>query len=174
VTHPWLRSLLYGAPIVVFVALLLVGIRTLDTPLGVQLPAWMAIPGTVLAMAGIVIALTCVAVFGSSGEGTPLIVDPPKKLVVKGPYRYVRNPIYVSQIMILSGLGMYFQSVSILLFTVIWFVFVYFFVARWEEPELRRRFGAAYEEYCSAVPRWIPRLPKQRPQSKPERSGSSR
>ena len=155
---PLLRSFFYGAPIVVLVALMLVGIRGFDTSLGICLPKSLAVPGTVLAMLGIFIGLASVGIFGTVGEGTPLIVDPPKHLVVGGPYRYIRNPIYVSQLRILVGIGLSFRSPSILLFGLVWFVFVYLLVIRWEEPELKRKFGAEYERYCAQVPRWLPRL----------------
>ena len=68
----------------------------------------------------------------------------------------VRNPIYIGQVAVLVGLGLYLRSVSILVFALLWFVLLHLFVLYLEEPNLRKKFGATYEGYCQAVRRWIP------------------
>ena len=105
---------------------------------------------------GIFGVLWCFRDFTFKGGGTPLPTDPPKELVVSGLYRYVRNPIYVSVIMILLAHFMWFGYWSLLLYAGLAFVGTHLFVTLYEEPALRKRFGAAYEDYLSEVPRWIP------------------
>ena len=96
--------------------------------------------------------------FLNEGRGTPAPSDPPKELVVTGFYRYVRNPMYVGVILIIIGHFLWFGFWWLLLYAVIAFIIVHLFVTFYEEPTLRRKFGAAYEHYLEQVPRWIPRL----------------
>lgn len=100
----------------------------------------------------------CVWEFARAGRGTLAPVDPPRELVVGGLYRYVRNPMYLSVTMILLGEALLAGSRTLLLYWAAWFLFVNLFVIGYEEPELRRRFGAAYDEYARRVRRWIPSL----------------
>ena len=92
------------------------------------------------------------------GRGTPAPIDPPKELVVAGFYRYVRNPMYVGIFLILLGHFLWFKSVWLLVYLVIAFVTVHLFVTLYEEPTLKQKFGAAYEDYLKRVPRWIPKF----------------
>ena len=92
------------------------------------------------------------------GRGTPAPIDPPKELVAVGFYRYVRNPMYFGVLLILIGHFLWFGFWWLLAYTVIAFVVVHLFVTRYEEPTLKRKFGAAYEEYLRSVPRWIPKI----------------
>ena len=85
-------------------------------------------------------------------------VDPPKELVVRGLYRYVRNPMYVSVTFILIGETILFLSPGVLIETAIFVLAVYLFVVFYEEPTLRRQFGESYERYSRTVGRWIPRF----------------
>lgn len=96
--------------------------------------------------------------FLHEGRGTPAPVDPPKVLVVTGFYRYVRNPMYVGVIAANLGHFLWFGYWSLLIYTLVVFVAFNTFVAYYEEPTLRRKFGATYEEYLRKVPRWIPRF----------------
>ena len=100
--------------------------------------------------------LWCFWDFTFRGRGTPLPTDPPKALVVSGLYRHVRNPIYVSVILILLGHFLWFGNWSLLVYAVLAFVGTHLFVILYEEPGLRKRFGAAYEDYLIKVPRWLP------------------
>jgi protein-S-isoprenylcysteine O-methyltransferase Ste14 len=92
------------------------------------------------------------------GRGTPAPVDPPKELVATGFYRYVRNPMYVGVLLILIGHFLWFQFIGLIVYAAIAFLAVHLFVTLYEEPTLRKKFGAAYEEYLRRVPRWIPRF----------------
>jgi len=113
--------------------------------------------GWLLIAAGI--ALYCASAFWGfavRGKGTPLPLDPPKKLVVEGPYRIVRNPMYWGVGSVVLGEAAIFHSVALAELAAVFAVGVIIFVLLFEEPELRRKFGAEYEEYCQRVPRWLP------------------
>jgi protein-S-isoprenylcysteine O-methyltransferase Ste14 len=105
---------------------------------------------------GAILMSICVAAFGFWGGGTPSLLAPTKELVTIGPYRYVRNPIHIGQGIFFIGLGLYLQSPAVLLFSAAWLLFCHLYVVLIEEGSLKKKFGEAYEEYCRAVPRWIP------------------
>jgi protein-S-isoprenylcysteine O-methyltransferase Ste14 len=109
---------------------------------------------------GFAVALRCVWDFGWTGHGTPAPFAPPKKLVVVGFYRYVRNPMYVGFIAGWVGLWVVFGHANPVAITVACAVVlgVNLFVSLYEEPTLRKIFGVDYDEYCRNVRRWIPRL----------------
>ncbi len=117
--------------------------------------SFLAIP---LWLMGSVIILRCFWDFTFRGRGTPLPADPPKELVVTGFYRYVRNPIYIGAFLIFLAHFLWFGYWNLLLYAVLSFIGVHLFIISYEEPNLKRKFGTAYEEYLKHVPRWIPRL----------------
>jgi protein-S-isoprenylcysteine O-methyltransferase Ste14 len=96
--------------------------------------------------------------FALRGKGTPAPIDPPKKLVVEGPYHVVRNPMYWSVASVLLGEALVFHSLVLAELAVAFFAGTNLFVLFYEEPVLRRKFGAEYEDYCRRVPRWLPRF----------------
>jgi protein-S-isoprenylcysteine O-methyltransferase Ste14 len=98
----------------------------------------------------------CIWEFAHSGRGTLAPLDPPKQLVVRGLYRYVRNPMYLSVTTIVFGELLLTRSLALLTYWAIWFAVVNLFVIGYEEPTLRRQFGASYERYARTVGRWIP------------------
>jgi protein-S-isoprenylcysteine O-methyltransferase Ste14 len=112
--------------------------------------------GLIPIVLGALLYLWCAWDFTFKGKGTPAPFDPPKEMVVKGPYRYVRNPMYVAALLVLIGEAILFESALILVFAVIVFSFFHLWVSFYEEPTLRRKFGASYEKYCLKVRRWIP------------------
>ena len=115
--------------------------------------------GWLLIAAGIALYFACAFWgFALRGKGTPLPIDPPKKLVVEGPYGLVRNPMYWSVASVMLGEAAVFHSVALAELAVAFFAGVNVFVLLYEEPALRRKFGAEYEEYCRRVPRWLPRI----------------
>lgn len=128
-----------------------------DSGLHFTFPAWAAAVGIALMVVGGFIALTCVATFVICGQGTPAPFDPPRKFVASGPYRYVRNPMYLGAFTVLLGFGLFERSPALLLFTLPWLLLAHLFVILYEEPHLRSTFGETYEEYCRAVRRWLPR-----------------
>lgn len=107
---------------------------------------------------GAALLVTCVWEFARSGRGTLSPVDPPRRLVVRGLYRYVRNPMYLSATLVLLGESLLTGSRGLLGYWVVWFTAVNVFVIAYEEPTLRRQFGAEYEAYARRVGRWLPRL----------------
>jgi protein-S-isoprenylcysteine O-methyltransferase Ste14 len=107
---------------------------------------------------GAVLLAVCIFEFARSGRGTLSPVDPPRHLVVRGLYRYVRNPMYLSVTIIVLGEVLVTQSPALALYWAIWFLGANLFLIGYEEPTLRRRFGASYDDYSRKVGRWIPRF----------------
>ena len=119
-------------------------------------PGAMQVGGLALVAAGAVLLAACIVEFARSGRGTLSPVDPPRELVVKGLYRYVRNPMYLSVATIIAGEALLARSMALAVYGAVWFACVTLFVIGYEEPSLRRRFGSAYDRYASHVGRWIP------------------
>lgn len=114
--------------------------------------------GVVWIVAGLPVVLDSFARFALEGMGTPAPVAPPQRLVVGGLYRYVRNPMYVGVLAVILGQGLLLGDARVLSYgAVVWLSF-HLFVLGYEEPALRRKFGADYLNFCANVPRWIPRL----------------
>jgi protein-S-isoprenylcysteine O-methyltransferase Ste14 len=107
---------------------------------------------------GVALLAACIFEFARSGRGTLSPVDPPRELVVRGLYRYVRNPMYLSVTTIVLGEALLTESRALVAYCVIWFLGVNLFVIGYEEPTLRRRFGTSYDRYTRQVGRWIPRF----------------
>ncbi len=119
----------------------------------------MGVLGCLLIAAGIALYFACAFWgFALRGEGTPAPIDPPKKLVMEGPYRVVQNPMYWSVAFVMLGEAILFRSPPLAKWSAAFFAATIAFVLLYEEPTLRRKFGAEYEEYCRRVPRWIPRF----------------
>jgi protein-S-isoprenylcysteine O-methyltransferase Ste14 len=119
-------------------------------------------PLHVLGLAGVTLGtgllVACIWEFARRGRGTLSPVDPPRQLVVRGPYRYVRNPMYLSVTTIVLGEVLMTGSGGLLLYWALWFLAANLFVLGYEEPALRRRFGSSYEHYVATVGRWVPRF----------------
>ena len=111
-----------------------------------------------LLLIGWVAMLWCFWNFLANGRGTPAPIDPPKELVAVGLYRYVRNPMYVAGIIALFGWILWSPSLPLIVAPFLFFTAAHLFVTGYEEPTLKKKFGAAYEEYCKRVPRWIPKF----------------
>src|SRR5581483_9033615 len=132
-------------------------------------PRWIAGPGAfndprplgwIVIAIGAAVGLPCVWEFAWRGLGTPAPFDPPRKLVISGPYRFVRNPMYVGGGIVFIGEAITFphiRNVMLVEAFVAWAA-VSLLIIAYEEPTLRRMFGADYEAYCRHVGRWIPRL----------------
>jgi len=112
--------------------------------------------GVMLFAVGAAIYLRCVWDFAVIGRGTPAPIDAPRVLVVRGLYRYVRNPIYVGVLTIVLGWAVSFGSLWILIYAVALALAFHLFVVGVEEPSIRRQFGESYERYCHQVGRWRP------------------
>jgi protein-S-isoprenylcysteine O-methyltransferase Ste14 len=158
-----IRAVVYAT---VFVGLLLVFVPA-------QLLTWADIPrptnvgapqiaGLVIAALGGILTLWCVASFVVAGKGTPAPFDPPRRLVVTGPYRYMRNPMYIGAALAIAGAALYYQSILLLAYASAFLVLFHFFVVLYEEPSLQRTFGDEYDAYRRQVGRWGPNLKSSR------------
>ena len=112
--------------------------------------------GLVIVVVGGALAILCVLTFAVIGKGTPAPFDPPRQLVIAGPYRYVRNPMYIGATLALFGAALFYRSTALALYAAIFLVITHLFVMLYEEPHLRRVFGPSYEDYLRTVHRWIP------------------
>lgn len=150
------RALFFAACFIWLWAWVALSVRAYDTG---ALPPGSELFGEVLMIAGSLVVASCWLAFIIRGQGTPAPFDPPQFFVAVGPYKYVRNPMYLGAFLLLAGGGLYLRSSSMVIFAFIWIAVVHLFVVAIEEPGLRRRFGATYEDYCRRVRRWTPRLP---------------
>jgi protein-S-isoprenylcysteine O-methyltransferase Ste14 len=121
------------------------------------------VTGTILIVVGTGVLIHAFARFVVEGLGTPAPVAPTEHLVVGGLYRHVRNPMYLAVLLAIIGQAMVLGQGSLVLYALVVAVAFGLFVRLYEEPVLRSRFGAEYEAYRRAVPRWWPRLTPWRP-----------
>jgi protein-S-isoprenylcysteine O-methyltransferase Ste14 len=117
-----------------------------------------AVIGVSVLVLGAAIYAWCVWDFATFGRGTPAPIDAPKRLVVRGLYRHTRNPMYVGVLSVTLGWAVFFQSLAIVLYAVALWIGFHVFVVLYEEPHLLSVFGKEYQDYCSDVGRWVPRL----------------
>jgi len=156
-----LRSIIYATLFLAAWGWVALMSRALDKYIPFRVPGWLYAPGLVLLLAGAALALTTIVFFILEGRGTPAVFDPPKRFVPHGPYRLVRNPMYIGGVSMLLGWGLCLASVAMALYAAVAFLLIHTFVVFAEEPGLRKRFGQEYDNYCHTVPRWIPRLTHQ-------------
>jgi protein-S-isoprenylcysteine O-methyltransferase Ste14 len=154
-----IRALTYAT---LFVALLLfiVPARLLLWS-GISRPPGLGVPqaaGILVALAGGALALWCVLTFAVAGRGTPAPFDPPRRLVARGPYRFARNPMYLGATVALGGAALFYESIALAGYTVLFVLVAHGFVIWYEEPHLRRVFADEYRTYCGRVHRWWPAL----------------
>lgn len=107
---------------------------------------------------GTLIIVWCSVDMVKRGLGTPAHLDPPKKLIINGLYRYVRNPIYLGALFVLLGYILWFGSGLMILYFLLFVLAYQILITLIEEPILRNTFGKEYEEYCQKAPRWIPKI----------------
>jgi protein-S-isoprenylcysteine O-methyltransferase Ste14 len=121
--------------------------------------------GAGLFVIGAAVYFHCLWLFATRGRGTPAPFDPPQKLVWRGLYRWVRNPMYLGILALIAGEALFLRSGHILVYLICLACIIHLFVLLHEEDDLRRQFGAMYEDYKRDVPRWLPRRPKPRLQT---------
>lgn len=116
-----------------------------------------------LILFGAGLQIGCLVLFHRIGRGTPSPVRPPRKLVTHGPYRFVRSPINIGEVLVFLGLAGWFGSVALLGYAIFAWLSFHAFIVLWEEPRLERAFGDEFLQYQASVPRWMPRwqLPAQ-------------
>ena len=112
--------------------------------------------GMLVAALGAALALWCISTFVFLGQGTPAPFDPPRRLVVRGPYRFVRNPMYLGAGLALAGAAIVYGSAGLAAYAAGFLLAMHAFVVAYEEPTLRATFGEDYERYCREVRRWRP------------------
>jgi protein-S-isoprenylcysteine O-methyltransferase Ste14 len=159
VTGVLIRALTYAT---LFIAVVLVYLpaRTLAWA-GIERPAAIGLPqilGAGIGTFGAGLALWCILSFALLGRGTPAPFDPPRRLVVRGPYRHVRNPMYLGAGLALAGAALAYQSIALLAYAAAFLLIMHVAVLVSEEPALLRTFGKDYAAYCGKVHRWQPRL----------------
>src|SRR5258705_3739698 len=151
------RSIVYAALFVSFVLVFIPDqiLRAAGITGPTQIGTWHWV-GLALVVLGGALAVWCILTFALVGKGTPAPFDPPRKLVAAGPYRWVRNPMYVGAGAALTGAAMFYQSPAPVAFVAGFLVMSQPFVLFYEEATLHRTFGAQYADYRNAVPRWVP------------------
>jgi protein-S-isoprenylcysteine O-methyltransferase Ste14 len=151
------RAVTYAAFFIGFVLVFLPA-RILSSA-GIIQPSTIGVPqvaGILLGGAGAALALACIFTFAIVGRGTPAPFDPPRRLVVRGPYRRLRNPMYAGAGLALAGAALYYQSMALLGYAAVFLIVMHLFVVLYEEPTLRRTFDDEYEAYCRQAGRWWP------------------
>src|SRR5687767_820772 len=117
------------------------------------------IAAIVLMVIGGAIMIRCVWDFAWTGRGTPAPYDPPRRLVIAGLYRCVRNPQYIGVVLVILGEAVWFGSLALLAYAAFFAIGYHLFVRFYEEPTLKKLFGEEYLRYCAVVPRWISKRP---------------
>jgi len=118
----------------------------------------MRVAGVILIVIGAGAVVDSFARFALQGKGTPAPVAPPRKLVVTGLYRYVRNPMYVAVLAIIFGQAILFGDIGLAVYGALFWLACHLYVLLYEERQLKRTFGAQYDKFRTGVPRWIPRI----------------
>lgn len=154
------RGVVYMVGFVGLFAALVAGALRLDPWIGFSLPAVPVAVAAALVLVGAGLGSWCGALFMGRGRGTPAPFDPPTRFVAVGPYRWVRNPMYVGGLGLLAGAALWLRSPGVLMLAALAGVAAHLFVVGVEEPALLRRFGASYDAYRRSVRRWMPRPPR--------------
>lgn len=154
---PLTRGLILVIASALVIALAL-GAIWLDGRLGIQLPSGLRWPGMAVLACGLVLIAWAEVTLLRIARSTGAFGDPPGTLVAGGPYRHVRNPIYLAAFGILLGLSWWRSSPTLLVLALGFLPAIHLVVTRSEEPATRRRLGAPYDDYLQRVPRWLPRL----------------
>lgn len=151
-----LFTLVVPGAVAVYVPLLIVRGRNITSI------ALMSVAGAIELALGAAIYAWCVWDFGALGRGTPLPLDAPKRLVIRGLYRYTRNPMYLGVIIAALGWAALFGSAVLLGYAALVAIICHLFVVTYEEPKLHDLFGAEYDDYRTQVGRWLPSFSKKR------------
>lgn len=154
----FIRAIVYAS---LFIGTLLIYVpaRVLSTT-GIVRPAIGAqqVAGMAIGTIGAIVAVWCILAFATIGRGTPMPLDPPRRLVIRGPYRFVRNPMYIGAALALLGAALFYKSIAMLVYTGVFVIVMHLFVVAYEEPTLRKSFGQDYDAYMRKVRRWLPRI----------------
>ena len=160
-----LRGLIYATGFVCLWAWIAVLVRPFDTHLPISIPAGLHLIGYGVFCLGVLLAASCVGIFITKGQGTPAPFDPPRVFVAIGPYRYVRNPMYLGGSGVILGAGLFLSSPSIIMLSFGFLLCMHLLVVFHEEPALVARFGVSYQQYCVSVHRWLFKPPNPKAQN---------
>jgi len=160
----WAKSLLNA---VLFFGIFMLALpwlahRLLPLPLAIPTVCRTWLAGA-LVLVGIGMWAVCLDTFSRHGKGTPLPMDAPRELVTTGLFGIIRNPIMAGELLVIWGETLYVASLGVVFYAVLITLGAHAAACYVEEPELRRRFGPAYDEYCARVPRWFPKVFGRRP-----------
>jgi protein-S-isoprenylcysteine O-methyltransferase Ste14 len=161
------RAVVFVTAILLVIGWLMGYLRLLDASLGVELPAWVQVPGIVAGVAGAALGLYCGAMLSTRGIGT-LGGDEwfmPREFIATGPFRFVRNPMSIGGVVFLFGIALCYRSAFALGVAAAMFLVAHLVAVYVEEPGLEMRFGESYREYRRNVHRWLPRLTPWQPTS---------
>jgi protein-S-isoprenylcysteine O-methyltransferase Ste14 len=123
-------------------------------------PAALRVLGIVVLVAGGALVLETTARFALHGRGTPAPWAPPERFVERGSYRFVRSPMYLGVLLLVVGQGLLLGRPVLYAWALAAWLMFTGFLAFYEEPQLRGRFGASYDDYRSRVRRWLPTRPR--------------
>jgi len=126
--------------------------------LGLSVDILIVIVGFIIIIVGLYLLISTIRLFSTIGKGTLAPWSPPQKLVVAGPYRYVRHPMISGVLLIILGESIVFGSLIVFGWFAPFFIVNIAYFRFSEEPGLVKRFGEDYIRYRSNVPSWIPRL----------------
>jgi protein-S-isoprenylcysteine O-methyltransferase Ste14 len=152
------RTAVYAALFIGFLLIYLPA-RVLSSS-GIAPPAAIGAPqitGAIVTGAGAALAVWCIAAFVTIGRETPAPFDAPRQLVVGGPYRFVRNPMYLGAGFALAGAALFYRSLALLCYAALFFLAAHLFVVLYEERVLAGMFGETYQTYRGKVGRWWPK-----------------
>jgi protein-S-isoprenylcysteine O-methyltransferase Ste14 len=150
-----LSAPLFIGIVIVYVPYAITGWRLAPPLLGWEPGRWIGL-ALILPAAAVMVDFAVRLV--REGHGTPMPMAPPQRLVRGGAFRFVRNPAYLAAVTAMIGQALWFGSIGVLAYAIVMALVYHVLVVGYEEPTLRGKFGAAYEEYCRKVPRWLPRI----------------
>ncbi len=153
-----LKTLLFGCAFILLWGWIASLVKYFDKFLVPEIPRWFMIPGNILMATGGALAFITALSFVIFGKGTPAPFDAPKEFVSVGPYRYVRNPMYIGGFLLFEGFAFVNFSISMMIFPFLWLLIVHLFVIYFEEVQLEKKFGNTYLDYKKRVNRWLPRF----------------
>jgi protein-S-isoprenylcysteine O-methyltransferase Ste14 len=148
----WL-ALPFVVTVIISFLLYRTGVHLMQAP-----PDVLTILGAIVYVLGLSMQLYTTSLFFRFAQGTLAPWQPTQKLVVRGPYRYCRNPMITGVVMMLLGEALFFNALAILILGCIFFAMNTMYFIFKEEPAMLARFGDSYAEYKKHVPRWIPRV----------------
>lgn len=154
---PGLRTTLYAIIVLgLFLVILPWQVLQLDVLVSQYLETILTYAGALLFLVGSVLLFAGAYYLARRGDGTPLLLDPPKRMVVAGPYAYIQHPMLLGFLMMAFGEALWFRSVLLGVYAVLLTLVGNLFVIYVEEPGLEKRFGEDYRAYRAVTPRWLP------------------